>query len=154
MTPWTVAHQAPLSMEFSRQEYWSGLPCPSPGESSWPRDRTWVSCIAGGFFTIWATREAQIQYKYYVNSCWWVANSSFVSLEFSGISFPEYFGSEVGWIQGCRLHRYKGPTTAYTFFLYQWVGNVYGMDMRWHNLDQGLNPQAGTQTPDKTQIET
>ena len=26
--PWTVAHQAPLSMEFSRQEYWSGLPCP------------------------------------------------------------------------------------------------------------------------------
>ena len=30
MTPWTVAHQAPLSMEFSRQEYWSGLPFPSP----------------------------------------------------------------------------------------------------------------------------
>ena len=29
-TPWTVAHQAPLSMEFSRQEYWSGLPLPSP----------------------------------------------------------------------------------------------------------------------------
>ena len=29
-TPWTVAHQAPLSMGFSRQEYWSGLPCPSP----------------------------------------------------------------------------------------------------------------------------
>ena len=31
-TPWTVAHQAPLSMEFSRQEYWSGLPFPSPGD--------------------------------------------------------------------------------------------------------------------------
>ena len=30
-TPWTVAHQAPLSMGFSRQEYWSRLPCPSPG---------------------------------------------------------------------------------------------------------------------------
>ena len=29
-TPWTVAHQAPLSMEFSRQDYWSGLTCPSP----------------------------------------------------------------------------------------------------------------------------
>jgi len=28
---WTVAHQAPLSMGFSRQEYWSGLPCPPPG---------------------------------------------------------------------------------------------------------------------------
>ena len=30
-TPWTVAYQAPQSMEFSRQEYWSGLPFPSPG---------------------------------------------------------------------------------------------------------------------------
>ena len=31
-TPWTVAHQAPPSMEFSRQEYWSELPFPSPGD--------------------------------------------------------------------------------------------------------------------------
>ena len=31
-TPWAVAHQAPLSMEFSRQEYWTGLPFPSPGD--------------------------------------------------------------------------------------------------------------------------
>ena len=31
-TPWTVAHQAPLSMGFSWQEYWSGLPCPPPGD--------------------------------------------------------------------------------------------------------------------------
>ena len=30
VTPWTIAHQAPLLMEFSRQEYWSGLPFPSP----------------------------------------------------------------------------------------------------------------------------
>ena len=32
MTPWTVAHQAPLSMDFSRREYWSGLPFPSLGD--------------------------------------------------------------------------------------------------------------------------
>ena len=31
VTPWTVAYQVPPSMEFSRQEYWSGLPLPSPG---------------------------------------------------------------------------------------------------------------------------
>jgi len=31
-TPWTVAHQVPLSMGFSRQEYWGGLPFPSPGD--------------------------------------------------------------------------------------------------------------------------
>ena len=49
---------APLSMEFSRQDYWSGLPFPLPGVFPPPRDRTLVSCISGGFFTIWATREA------------------------------------------------------------------------------------------------
>ena len=32
VTPWAVAHQAPLSKGFSRQEYWSGLPCPPPGD--------------------------------------------------------------------------------------------------------------------------
>ena len=32
VTPWNVAHQDPLSMEFSRQEYWTGMPFPSPGD--------------------------------------------------------------------------------------------------------------------------
>ena len=36
MITWTVAHQDPLSMEFSRQEYWSGLPFPTPGDLSDP----------------------------------------------------------------------------------------------------------------------
>ena len=45
-TPWTVAHQDSLSVEFSRQELWSGFPVPTPGESSWPRNRTWVFCIS------------------------------------------------------------------------------------------------------------
>ena len=34
--PWTVAHQAPLSMEFSRQEYWGRLPFPTPGDLPYP----------------------------------------------------------------------------------------------------------------------
>ena len=45
-TPWTAARQAPLTKGFSRQEYWSGLLFPPPGESSWPRDRIHVSCIS------------------------------------------------------------------------------------------------------------
>ena len=36
VTPWTVAHQAPLSLGFSRQEHWSGLPFPSPGDLPYP----------------------------------------------------------------------------------------------------------------------
>ena len=56
-TLWDPLDCSSLSMGFSRQEYWSGWPCPSPGESSQPRDRTRVLCIAGGFFTIWGTGE-------------------------------------------------------------------------------------------------
>ena len=58
MTPWTVAHQAPLYMEFSRQEYWGRLPFPSPGEFSQLKDGTQVSHIAGRCFTTWTNREA------------------------------------------------------------------------------------------------
>ena len=53
-TPWTVAHKAPLSMEFSRQEYWSGLPFPIPGDlpDAGIQSRSLVSpALAGGFFT-------------------------------------------------------------------------------------------------------
>ena len=58
-TPWTIAHQAPLSTGFSRQEYWSGLPSSSPEDLPQPGIKTWVSCIVADiFFTIWATREA------------------------------------------------------------------------------------------------
>ena len=59
LTPWTIAYQAPLSMGFSSWECWSGWPFISPGESSWPKVLTWVSCIAGRFFTIWVNRKAQ-----------------------------------------------------------------------------------------------
>ena len=54
---WTVTCQASLSMGIFRQKYWSELPFSSFRGSSWPRDRTWVSCIsciASGFFTCWA----------------------------------------------------------------------------------------------------
>ena len=40
-TPWTVAYQAPPSMGFSRQEYWSGLPFPSPGDFPDPGIEPW-----------------------------------------------------------------------------------------------------------------
>ena len=56
-TPWAVAHQAPLSMGFPRQEYWSDLPFPSSGDlpdsgikPPSPALQA-VSCIAGRFFT-------------------------------------------------------------------------------------------------------
>ena len=50
-TLWTVALQAPLSMGFSRQEYWSELPCPSPGDLPHPGIKPVSPSLAGGFFT-------------------------------------------------------------------------------------------------------
>ena len=49
--PWTAAHQAPLSMEFPRQEYWSGLPFPYPGDPPNPKIKSVSPTVAGGFFT-------------------------------------------------------------------------------------------------------
>ena len=54
VTPWTVARQSPLSMEFSRQEYWSELPFPSPGDLPHPGIEITspsAAALAGGFFT-------------------------------------------------------------------------------------------------------
>ena len=51
MTPWTVARQAPLPMEFSRQEYWSGFPCPPPGDLPGSRIEITSPALVGRFFT-------------------------------------------------------------------------------------------------------
>ena len=58
-TPWTVAYQAPPSMGFSRQEYWSGLPFPSPRDLPNLGLKPRSPALADRFFTDWAMREAQ-----------------------------------------------------------------------------------------------
>ena len=50
-TPWTIAHQAPLSMAFPRQEYWSELPSPTPGDLLDPGIKLASPALVGGFFT-------------------------------------------------------------------------------------------------------
>ena len=58
----TLACQAPLSMRFPRQEYWSGLPCPPPGDLPNPVVQSMSTALADCLFAIWATREAQYMY--------------------------------------------------------------------------------------------
>ena len=58
VTPWTVAHLVPLSMGFSRQEYWSGLLCPPPGDLLEPGMEPAPLALADGFFTTSATWKA------------------------------------------------------------------------------------------------
>ena len=57
MTPWVVACQVPLSMKFSRQNYWSGLPFPSPGDLPNPGVEPGCPALQAVSFTIWATRK-------------------------------------------------------------------------------------------------
>ena len=69
VTPWTVAHQASLSMGFSRQEYWSGLPFPSPGDLRNPGIELASPCIGRQILNHWATWEAYrewIEVPYYL----------------------------------------------------------------------------------------
>ena len=56
-TPWTVEGQVPLSTGFPRQEYWSGLPFPPPGDLPNSGIEPGSPALVGRFFTIWATRE-------------------------------------------------------------------------------------------------
>ena len=63
VTLWTVAHQSPLSMGFSRQEYWSGLLCPPPGDLPHPEIELaslMSPALSGGFFTTSTTWEAHL----------------------------------------------------------------------------------------------
>ena len=68
-TPETVAHQAPLSMEVFRQELWSGLPLPTPGDLPSPgieRESLMSPALAGGFFTTSAVWEAHLKCVVYL----------------------------------------------------------------------------------------
>ena len=76
VTPWTVACQAPLSMEFSKQEYWSGLPLPSPGDFLDPGielKSPAFPALAGKFFSTEPPGKPMsvITFILIVN-CWWL----------------------------------------------------------------------------------
>ena len=57
VTPWTIACQCAPPVGFSRQEYWSGLPFPSPGDLPNPGIEPRPTHTVGRYFTVWATRE-------------------------------------------------------------------------------------------------
>ena len=93
-TPWTVARQAPLSMGFSRQEYWSGLPCPPPGDLPDPgiKPESLASlALAGKFFTTSATWESHADWDSITKQTAWDGHS--------------YKSISLSWDQGKRLSR-------------------------------------------------
>ena len=68
-TPWTVAHQASLYMVFPRQDFWSGLPFPSPGDLTDPGIELSTPALAGRFFTTEPPGKPMVSFKPPPNSC-------------------------------------------------------------------------------------
>ena len=107
-TPWTVAYQAPRFMEFSRQEYWSGLPFPSPGDLSEQRTKTtsqqlawhvgqilWLSCKSYSFDTACLSSSEQSEVPYaFLWDLWWRCFFLLFVLCF-GKKFAGAFGSPI-----------------------------------------------------------
>ena len=88
-----MACQTPVSMGFSRQEYWSGLPFHSPGESCWPRDRTCVSCvfcIGERILNHWATWEVHEVARPLFHSCVLMMRRSLALVRISSIQLWFY----------------------------------------------------------------
>ena len=80
-TLWATAHKTPLSMEFSRHEYWSGLPCPPPGDLPHPGTEPLTlrsPALAGGFFT---TRGWEVCWRAYPGHIYLCAQSRAGSTE-------------------------------------------------------------------------
>ena len=114
VTPWTVAHQAPLSMGCSRQEYWNGLLCPAPGDLPNPGIKPpslRSPALAGGFFTTTSTTlEAQrssINYLKHLH-----LNLTPKLSPFGGLALklsPSGGSGNSSWAQvGCRVTNYSG----------------------------------------------
>ena len=98
VTPWTVAHQAPLSMRFLRQEYWSGLPFPFPGDLPNPEIKPVSPALACGFFYHWATSG------YFIVIMYLMAAFSAKCHEHTGGLFPVIFPAHVIFIHSFNRH--------------------------------------------------
>ena len=131
VTPWTVTCQAPLSMGFSRQEYWSGLPCLPPGDLPKPEidlSSLMSPALAGRFFTTsttWETNLLSVLYKIKIpwalclhilgilfKSASWV----FLLAEMEVItSFSEGMKTVIKWLCHLFLSRLTNPNYFLTF---------------------------------------
>ena len=81
VTIWTVVHQPPLFIWFHKQEYWSGLPCPPPGDLPHPgiKTRSLMSpALAGGFFTTRANWEVRILKIFILKSSYRLYNNVYI----------------------------------------------------------------------------
>ena len=92
VTPWTETHQSPLSMEFSRQEYWSEFPLPSSGGLPYPGIELWSPTLQADCLPSEPPRKPAIDVSLVYNICthlmyisWWVWTYAYSYDTFQGI---------------------------------------------------------------------
>ena len=119
VTPWTVAHWAPLSVGFSRQEYWSGLPCPPPGDLPGP----------------WIEPTSPVDLALQADSLQLWPSLSFCLHDWATFTF-NFFTAEPPWKPRCKqievlnptsysrwVSRAKSVTSLYVFLLWKWCNS-------------------------------
>ena len=121
---WTVAHQVPLSMGFSRQEYWNGLPCPSPGNHPDPgiKPMSHISpALIGRSFTIGGTWEAPVDDWW----LWWfsrsVVSKSCDPMDYSLLDLKDKHGCWRERMEEATVREFGMDT--YTLLYLKWITN-------------------------------
>ena len=102
-TLWTLACQAPLSMGFARQEYWSELPFPSPGDLPEPGIKPRSPAFQADSFTFWVTSEAFLN---------------------GGVSFPYLYNNPRVKVVGCG-RRYFPKAATWVLFIQWWYRHSF-----------------------------
>ena len=100
VTSWTAAHQAPLSMGFSRQEYWNGLPFPSPGDLPNPGIKPWSPALQ---VDSWPSEPVgKPKYVYSFNQIWKSFGHYFLK-HFLSSSLFSPLETLTTWMVGCLM---------------------------------------------------
>ena len=108
VTPWTAARQVCLSVGFSRQESWSGLPCPLPEDLPHPGTESESPALAAGFFTLWATRKAPCGHRTIIlKETYCIAHRTLLSV----MRQPRWEGS---FLWGEQIHMYVVESLCYS----------------------------------------
>ena len=100
VTPWTVAHESPLSMGFSRQEYWSGLPCPPPGDLPDPGIEPRSPALQADSLSSESPGKPSFFLKVMI------------------ISFPSFFFYDLGYKNRCAWSNFSSQAYSHTY----WAG--------------------------------
>ena len=130
---WTVAGQAPLSMGFSRQEYWSGLPCPPPRDLPDPGfepESLLSPSLVGRFFTTGTTCEAYSNYDYNL-----ICRSTDIQTNFLHSLGWEHIGAQMPATHWGRAGQYRGPLTSSFWSLCSPLAGVGGIyRIQWDHM--------------------